>query len=225
MKLVRRIVPQTIALPLFLCLAFNMFCYYGGMLLSGLFPVHNWTLPIDDRIPVRPWWVTVYVLSFLFWAVNYILASRDRTGLVYRLAAADLFSKAVSLLIFIFLPMTMTQPQVQTRDFGSWLLNLIYKLDEPTNLFPSLHCTMAWLSLRPLFGCKSVPKWYKAFSTVFFVLILFSTLFTKQHVFVDVIAGWVLGVIAYELAPHLPLVRWLERLNEAYLGFLERRHA
>lgn len=216
LKFLDKIIPRRCSLPLILCGLVNFAVYYGGMLLSHYFPMHNWTLGIDSVFPLMPLWTIIYVLSFIFWIVNYILISRDSPQMVYRLAAADICAKIVCLIFFVFIPTTLDQPSLDGFGWQAALLRIIYALDQPVNLFPSIHCLVAWLCFRPLLNCKHIKPWYKVCSLVFSFLVFFSTLFTKQHVFVDVIGGWVLAELSYDLATKLPIMKLLKKWNRKF---------
>jgi membrane-associated phospholipid phosphatase len=191
----------------------NCVAYYGGMLAFGIFPVHNWTTPLDTCIPLSPLWAIVYVMSFAFWVINYVMISRDHEEMVFRLVSADMIGKIISLLFFVFLPTTLNQPSLAGCGAEAFVLRIIYHADKPVNLFPSLHCLVSWLCFRALLNCRRVPKWYKIFSFFFCFLVFFSTLYTKQHVVLDVFGGWILAELCYDIAPHTPLPRWLQKLN------------
>lgn len=212
-----KFLPKQVSLPLILCGAGNLIAYYGGMLLFGTFPVHHWKIPfIDNAFSLQPLWVIIYILSFLYWLINYVLIARDHTGMVYRLVGADVICKLVCCFVFFFFPTTLvgdSQPSLASFGSEAILLRWIYSADMPVNLFPSLHCIVAWLSCRPLLNCKNIKPWYKVFSFVFTFLIFLSTLFTKQHYFLDVISGWALAEIAYDFVVHTPLPKWLRKAN------------
>lgn len=213
MRHIDKIIPRRCLLPLLLLVAVNMLAYYGGMALSGVFPVHNWALPIDDWFPIRPIWAVIYVSSFVLWVVNYILISRDSSPMVYRLAAADITGKCIGFLFFLFLPTTIQQPSLAEFGWEAFLLRIVYFFDEPTNLFPSLHCFMSWMAFRPMLNCKHFHRSYKIIVFVWCLLIFVSTLYTKQHVFLDVLGGWLLAELCYDTAPYLPLMHLLRRAN------------
>lgn len=216
------LIPKQVSLLLLLCGVGNLYAYYGGMFLFGVFPVRHWIIPvIDNAFPLCPLWVIIYILSFLYWLINYVLIARDHTGMAYRFVGADIICKFVSFLCFIFLPTTLVgdvQPSLDGFGGEAFLLRLIYSADLPVNLFPSLHCVVAWLSCRPLLDCKNIKPWYKVFSFVFTFLIFLSTLYTKQHYFLDVIGGWVLAEVSYDLVGYTPLPRWLRRANLYFRG-------
>ncbi len=47
---------------------------------------------------------------------------------------------------------------------------------------------------------NKIPAWYKALSVVMAILVFVSTLTTKQHVIVDVVAGMLLAEFGYMIS-------------------------
>lgn len=52
-------------------------------------------------------------------------------------------------------------------------------------------------------GRKEIPKWFRVYSLITAVIIYFSTVFVKQHYFIDVIAGIVIAIISYAICKKL----------------------
>ena len=69
--------------------------------------------------------------------------------------------------------------------------------NSPSNLFPSIHCYVSWLSWRGVSKSENIPKWYQHFSLIFAILIIISTQVLKQHYLVDAIAGVALVELAW----------------------------
>ena len=80
--------------------------------------------------------------------------------------------------------------------FG-FMVQLIYNLDPPTNLLPSIHCLVSWFCFIGISSSKKIPRWYKVVSFVTALLIILSTLLVKQHVLADAITGVILAEVAY----------------------------
>lgn len=83
----------------------------------------------------------------------------------------------------------MVRPEITSSGLMMSLVNLIYTLDAPVNLFPSIHCLESWLVFRGSLACKKVSKAYKVIMFIFSVLVCLSTVFVKQHVVIDIIGG------------------------------------
>jgi membrane-associated phospholipid phosphatase len=75
---------------------------------------------------------------------------------------------------------------------------VIKGLDAAGNACPSLHVASAVFSafwFGRLFRIIGVPSWLSRFSILYCLAILWSTLATRQHVMLDVLAGAVVGSI------------------------------
>ena len=85
-------------------------------------------------------------------------------------------------------------------------------MDDPTRLFPSIHCLVSWFCFIGIRGRKNVPRAYRVFSCLFALLVCVSTQFTKQHYIVDVFGGILLAEGMYWLAFHTQLYRYPKRV-------------
>ena len=175
------------------------------------------SIPLDDMIPFRPAWVLIYVLSFASWTVTFFLLFRQRKEHVYRNCAAYLLTLVLTGTIFMLVPGAMERPEVPGKDFFSWLTRFIYFVDQPNNLFPSLHVICSYYCWRALFDTEGIPLWYRRFNFVFLLLVCCCILFVKQHVFVDIPSGVLVAEVPLLLAKRF---HW-ERLGYA----LEKRFA
>ncbi len=198
-------IPEYGLLPLILCFSVNAIVYWGAQLLMQNKKHYDLTSKLDNQIPFVKEWVIIYVVCYLFWAVNYILISREGKEKCYRFVFADLLSRLVCGIIFIAFPTTNVRPTVSGNDITSWLMNFIYQIDTPTNLFPSIHCLVSWFCFIGIRNSKKIPLWYKAFSCFFAILVFASTQFTKQHYLIDIAGGIIIAELCYYIATHTQL--------------------
>ena len=114
-------------------------------------------------------------LAYLFWIINYILIVEEKKKQFYRFITADLLSRTVCFLFFIFLPTTNVRPELQGNSIWIGMVKWLYKVDEPANLFPSIHCLVSWFCVIGIKNRMDIPNWYKGISFVFALLICIST--------------------------------------------------
>lgn len=217
----RKLIPTYAIFSLITTGIMNILAFYGPKLVqvfTGSANMTDMTTAFDRATPFSPVWVVPYILTFAFWIFQYICTTHEGPKLACRLVAADFVAKLVCLFFFIFLPTTNVRPEVTRSDFIGFLMRLIYTLDTPTNLFPSIHCFVAWLGTRYIYDCKHLKHraLVSALCTIGSILVFLSTLFTKQHVFYDVLAGIGVAELGYAVArwTKLPLV--FEHLNERF---------
>ncbi len=196
----RTLIPTYGRWPLLGALVFQCAVYWGAKALTGGWYHYDMTTALDRAVPLFPWTVVIYAGAYLFWAANYILAVRQGEETGFRLLAADLLGKAVCLAVFLLLPTAAVRPEVPADAPLGRAVALLYALDTPDALFPSLHCFNSWLCWAGVRGQKGVPAWYRAFSLVFALAVAVSTMTTKQHVLADVVAGLALGELCWQVA-------------------------
>ncbi len=213
-----RFIPDYAVIPLFFCLFGQMAAYYGSRIINPLLhgPIENYLnimTDLDRLIPVVPMWSVIYMLSYVFWVVSYILISRESKELCYKLIIADLMSKVVCLLIFVVMPTAIVRPEVSGNDLGGWLLNWVYNADTPDNLFPSMHCLISWFCFRYILPCKKVSAVYKVISGVMTFAIFASVVFTKQHVIVDIFGGVLVAELFSQISNRTSMYKCLEKFD------------
>lgn len=212
---IERFVPTRAILPLIICLSLNNLIYFVPRLFLKEVRHFDFTTDLDRVVPFVPWWIYIYLICYVFWAFNYILVGRGTKEELYRFLTAEMCAKLICGILFVVIPTTNVRPEVVGTDPASWLTRLVYRLDEPTNLFPSIHCMVSWFCFIGIRGRKDIPIWYKAFSAFFAVLVFLSTQFTKQHYMVDMVGGVLLAEIMYQLSWRVDAYRGVERFFEA----------
>ena len=179
----------------------NLGVYYGARLINDLLGRQylDMTGAIDLATPVIPAFSIIYVLAFPFWYATYFFICRSDRQRCIRLVSTDVAAKLLCGVIFILFPTTNVRPELASEGLGNWLLGLIYAGDAPNNLFPSIHCLESWLCYLAIRNEEKVPNWVKDSALVLALLICLATLFTKQHVIVDSLAGLVIADGAWRL--------------------------
>lgn len=114
---------------------------------------------------------------------------------------------ALGLTIFYFWPtLTPVPPDIDWADYPGF--DVLKGVDAPGNACPSLHVATAFFSgywLHVLLGRLGLGRKILAGNWLWCLAIIYSTLATKQHVFVDVLAGLVLGGLFILISRRFPL--------------------
>ncbi len=195
-------------MPIFLTLACNMIAYYGSRLLMENREHFNLSNRLDEQIPFVPWTVVIYWGCYVFWIVNYVLGCRQDEERAFRFMSADLLAKLVCLLCFLVFPTTNVRPIIEGNSIWDELMRMLYRVDAADNLFPSIHCLTSSFCFIAVRGNEKIPKWYKTISFLTAVSIYVSTLTTKQHVLIDVIAGVALSELSWLFVEKSGFSRW-----------------
>lgn len=178
---------------------------HGIATLIGPEPILPKIPVIDDMIPLVPVFIIFYVWSYLFWAMGPMAVSKCKLDYFLDFMAAELFAWILGGIFLIIVPTYMDRVEEGLLDaertgfFDRWL-QFWYTLDGSEiayNLMPSFHCINSTLCYLGVCGKKEIPLWFRIYSLVMAVLIFASTLFVKQHYFIDVVTGIIVAVIAY----------------------------
>jgi hypothetical protein len=164
-------------------------------------PAHARSLrtEVDDRIPFWAW--SVYVYACVYTSLLYPLFVVRCPQLFRRTLESYAITIAACLVTWALFPVTAAdlRPDLATLDgavFHDWGVHLVYFLDPPTNLFPSLH--MAIAALAALVAWKARPQYgLSALPVVLGVAVAITTM--KQHYVVDGFAGLALAAVVYRL--------------------------
>lgn len=181
-------------IPLVFVLLQYVLFYFCAKFLHMPYGPFNFETALDRQVPLIPWFIYIYVGSYIFWLVTFfVVASRDRDNF-YALVASVTVTFFVCFLFYVFLPTTIVRPEIGTDTFTLWLLDLIYKADTPAlNLFPSMHCLASWLCFIGVRRMKNISLFGKA-AVCFCALAVFaSTQFVKQHYMADLFGGVLLA--------------------------------
>lgn len=161
--------------------------------------------PLDRAVPLVTWTVWVYHLLGIGIAIGWFYV--PNTWLARRLFLGVMVSTVVCMAVFVFFPTARYVTALPGEDSVSrWALATLWKIDDPTNCLPSLHVTLATcvaLTMRE-FGTTWV---WRRLPAAWGIAIALSTLTTKQHYVLDVVAGAFLGWCAYAV------VKWAARAD------------
>ncbi len=180
-------------------LAIVMFgLWAGGYFLSGMLAdpskVHYLKDSFDKKIPFDYKWIPLYMMVYPFFLLPYF--TLDNKDEIVILSYSYLFMLGISYIVFVTVPVSFLRTAtVQSVDFPTWLINKVYGSDPPWNCLPSTHCGVAIVSAIALW--RSSNRKLGVWGALTALLIGTSTLFTKQHYILDVIAGYALGSITY----------------------------
>lgn len=202
-RFVDYVIPIYTIIPLLFSFGLGSGLYRIIMSNGGEWYHYNFQTELDLKIPVMSWWMYIYFGCYAFWILNYMITARvnrDDREMFYKFIYADILARLICCFIYIVLPTTIDRPQIEIHSFSDRLLAYLYTIDEPTNLFPSMHCLYSWMSFAGIRHSEKVPKWYKVFSFLFAMMVAASTQFTKQHYLVDIAVGFLLGELSYQIS-------------------------
>ena len=156
---------------------------------------------LDRWIGFQPWALPIYLSLWVYVSLPVALMSSPREIAAYGLRIGTLC--LLGLAVFYLWP---TQVPSVAEDWARYPgFSLLHGIDAAGNACPSLHVASAvftglWLNwMAPALGWG---ERLKRFKWLWCMAIAYSTMATKQHVFVDVVAGALLGaLVAWMSAP------------------------
>ena len=170
---------------------------YGG---SGWLAAHRVVEPVDFYfgwelgIPFVPWLIYVYLsISVLFLLPLFALDETALGLLARRIACAVLISGVV----FLLMPTHLGFPR-EVSISEQWLLfRIIYAIDPPHNLFPSLHVAYSTLIIAALIAHS--PLTLRRLFLLWLGLICLSVVLVHQHHVLDVPGGLLVAWVSARL--------------------------
>jgi membrane-associated phospholipid phosphatase len=151
---------------------------------------------IDGVVPFLPWTSWIYVSAFALIPIAFFNA---RTQLAaHRLFYSFLALGAISTLFFVLLPTSYPRyrfPLPEGLSLAQSLpLVIIRTFDRVINCAPSLHVSGTVLACLALVSAKNKRV---AIYVIWTLIVALSTMTTKQHYFVDVVAGALLAAAVH----------------------------
>ena len=175
------------------------FLFY--FLTENFIPVENCHVihsALDDRIPFNEFFFIPYCFWYLLIVISLGYFALYNVENFRNLQTFIIITQVVAMTVYILYPSVQNlRPTEFARDnFFTWLAGIIYTLDTPTGVCPSLHVAYSlgigscWLKE------KSASKLWKGFVVFSVILISLSTAVVKQHSVVDIAAALPVGLLA-----------------------------
>ena len=175
------------------------FLFY--FLTENFIPVENCHVihsALDDLIPFNEFFFIPYCFWYLLIVISLGYFALYDVENFRNLQTFIIITQVVAMTVYILYPSVQNlRPTEFARDnFFTWLAGIIYTLDTPTGVCPSLHVAYSlgigscWLKE------KSASKLWKGFVVFSVILISLSTAVVKQHSVVDIAAALPVGLLA-----------------------------
>jgi hypothetical protein len=159
---------------------------------------------LDRWITFQPWALWPYISLWIYVALPPSLLTNFRSLLAYGVWVGALC--IAGLLCFYLWPTAVPRQALSTADLAGF--DLLRGVDAAGNACPSLHVATATFSawwLHRLLRALALPAWLRGANALWYALIVWSTLATRQHVWWDVLAGVALALL---FTP--PSRRWID---------------
>lgn len=153
-------------------------------------------LETNINFPLIKWFIYIYNSWYPFVILTSYLIYKNNVDLYKKLIFTMLLSFLLADLTFIIYPTGVIRPEFPTLTITDFVINTTYYLDNPPiNCLPSLHALVCYLLIYYISKTK-----YKIISKIsiiiYLILIILSTLFTHQHILIDLIFALIYLMIA-----------------------------
>lgn len=153
---------------------------------------------VDDLIPFCEIFVIPYVLWYLLVAGSLLFFALYDVDSFKKEMKYIIITQVVAMAIYILIPNRQDlRPEVFPRDnFLTDCVAFLYFIDTSTNVCPSLHVAYSLGIASCFIKSPVVGKGTKISITVFCLIVCASTVFVKQHSFLDTLAALPLCLLA-----------------------------
>ena len=182
---------KALGTTLFIALFFSAYFY---LLRNPAYPPTVMpTLWLDRAVGFSPWAVPFYASLWIYVSLPPALLATRRELYVYGASIAA--TCIAALIVFYFWPTSVPASDIDWSQYPD--VDFLKSMDASGNACPSLHVVTAVFSaiwLHHLLRRFGTPGWVLALNFAWCLTIVYSTLATRQHVAVDVLAGLALGI-------------------------------
>ena len=169
--------------------------YHGTMLITPFKAVELPMTYVDRLIGFYSFFTYIYVSFFLQLFIAVVYTDED---ISLKCAGAIVLNACIAAPVFYFFPTTMTAAFFNEGHLTSHFMSVfIRSLDKNYNCFPSIHIANS-LVATVYFNVRRSKPW-RMISILWFVLITWSVISTRQHYFIDVIGGLMVAVTSMSI--------------------------
>lgn len=150
---------------------------------------------IDHIIPFQVEWIWFYLITYPYVAIVYFFGLNEEGAKIF--VNSYILASAVGAIIFFSYPTIIVRNLYAVnpeRSISSLALYYFHFLDKPKNCIPSFHIALTFITSASLYlSCKRKG----VLGIILGLLIAYSTMAVKQHYFLDVLSGFILGSASF----------------------------
>lgn len=175
-------------------LAFQTLLYFGCEFFQS--KIHNVKRSVDDKIPFLPWTVLPYCFWFPMIAFYPLIVFRTDPCSYCGYLMTMVMEIVLSVVCYLIYPTSFQRPVPPDGFWGNFMKFVYHGSYRGLNCAPSLHCSSCFLVICVSFACAGMSLWVRAFTVSIAIMIVLSTLTTKQHTLIDVLTAVPLFLIS-----------------------------
>ena len=175
-------------------LFFQILLYFGCEFFQN--KIHNVKRPVDDKIPFLPWTVLPYCFWFPLIAIYPLVVFQTDPYSYCGYLITMVIEIVLSVVCYLIYPTSFQRPVPPNSFWGNFIKFVYHGSYRGLNCAPSLHCSSCFLVICVSFTCVGMNLWIRIFTISIAIMIVLSTLTTKQHTFIDVLTAVPLFLIS-----------------------------
>ena len=175
-------------------LAFQTLLYFGSEFFQS--KIHNVKRSVDDKIPFLPWTVLPYCFWFPMIAFYPLIVFRTDPCSYCGYLMTMVMEIVLSVVCYLIYPTSFQRPAPPDGFWGNFMKFVYHGSYRGLNCAPSLHCSSCFLVISVSFTCAGMSLWVRVFTVSIAIMIVLSTLTTKQHTLIDVLTAVPLFLIS-----------------------------
>lgn len=160
--------------------------------------IHNYNIipGSNFELPLCKYFVYIYNSWYPFIFLTAFITYKKDENIYKKLILSLLIGAILSHITFIVYPSMVIRPNIEVNSLTDAFLKLTYTLDTPAvNCLPSVHCLFCFISMFYITKINIKTK-NKILINIYLILIVLSTLFTKQHLLIDLILAFIYSLVA-----------------------------
>jgi membrane-associated phospholipid phosphatase len=147
---------------------------------------------IDRLIPFDASGIWLYFLFYLYILYTFLIVSDWE---IKPLRLSFIISACVSGIIFVTLPTSIVYPTFEIDGISSSFLSFLVNSDTTQNCFPSLHGSLLTICTMAIWDKSKKSR--SIICLLLTLLMYHSIIQVRRHLFIDLVAGILLGFTAY----------------------------
>ena len=175
-------------------LALQTLLYFGCEFFQS--KIHNVKRPVDDKIPFLPWTVLPYCFWFPMIVFYPLIVFRTDPHSYCGYLTTMVMEIVLSIVCYLIYPTSFQRPVPPDGFWGKFMKFVYHSSYRGLNCAPSLHCSSCFLVICVSFTCAGMSLWVRGFTVSIAIMIVLSTLTTKQHTLIDVLTAVPLFLIS-----------------------------
>jgi membrane-associated phospholipid phosphatase len=149
--------------------------------------------PIDQFIPFNPTGIWLYLFLYVYIPYTFLTVNESK---VKRISLVFIITSCISGIIFVFLPSSVIFPDFKIDGMSASLLKFVSENDTEQNCIPSLHASL--ITICTLANWDKTNK-IRSYGCILLTLLMYySIIEVRRHVFIDLAAGILVAVIVWQ---------------------------